>query len=176
MVVLILFIIIAICATAALIYSYIDDMGLGSGLLLGNLMGIVVSLFIFGAYLGVNRLVSFAEDNPPRVVTTYKLKALSDGSVVSGRFFLFAGHIDSQDVFYYYVDRGHGRYIRRHVNADSVEIDEDTETGAYARFIRDPPSKMRTWAAFLANAEYLRKVEFHVPKGTVKGSFDLDNN
>lgn len=100
------------------------------------------------------------------------LKAIGDSSTTSGSFFLGSGYVDNTQVFNYYCvdDNNSNMYYRQYQDADQSVIIEDNGTPRLDQY-QDIPSKW--WSvAFMRGS---MRNEFHVPAGTVKDGFKLDN-
>lgn len=143
--------------------------GLIIGAVSGFLVTLILSLFV-------------KHDRVPVKVDRVDIHAMSDGSSLSGSFFLGSGSIDGREYYYYYETLDNGGFKQRKVPVDIAIIFEhaDIENGRVEMFNTVLPDDH--WAvgwAFrgcnCANDLNLYKLyEFHIPKGSIKHKLDLE--
>ena len=107
-------------------------------------------------------------------VSSERLVALRDGDQIEGSFFLATGGIDGVMYAHYFKETGNGGYAYGKERLDSVTIYEDSLGPSKEVNKSCHKGTANKWLAFPDSNCDTGVIEFHVPKGTVDRSYDLD--
>lgn len=125
--------------------------------------GLVVGFLVAGA---VNFATYFTVDEPVQRYTA--IANLSDGSGVSGSFFLGIGSVDSKPVYMYYTD-DNGVFELHQLEAKRAYV---TYTDGSPQVVLHTDRSTNKWISVFSSLNY--KYEFQVPRGSVRANFNLD--
>jgi hypothetical protein len=136
---------------------------------------IPVSLFFSmgGVLLGIILSLALPVKTEEKVVESYKLEALQDGSGVSGKFFLGIGGIDSRMMYVYYVQDDDSTFKMETLSSCSASIKYTTGVPRLEVW-EEVPIKGEIINLFASDWLIVRKNIFCVPIGTIKQSYNLD--
>lgn len=92
---------------------------------------------------------------------------------ISGGLFMLVGGIESRQVYHYYTLKSDGSFQPQHwtPDSDTSVFEEDRKDGQVVQF--DEQFK-RGWVNWVATPGDRLRMDFHIPKGTLRKNFSLE--
>lgn len=164
-------IIVAVIIMGLAIYSAANSYDTG-GWIFGGIF--FVAIWLLAAFGLEDLIVRYHTDKDDRVLEqTIPIVAAADGSLESGRFFLFGGVWEEEPAYFYYKqDPATGGITQGHVLVERAVIYEDQEDGHGYIDKMDDNSYYGKWYVYFEGRE--PNYEIHVPKGSVVRQFNFD--
>lgn len=138
------------------------------GTILGGIAGLVISLFV-SFYVKSDLIMDKHGE-------TKNIYAIADGNSVSGSFFLGSGYVDCVQYYYYYEQLDNNGFKQRKVRVEIATVFEHTDTTGYISAYKMVLPKGH-WAigwSVLTEWDLKYVYEIHIPKGSIRNSFNLD--
>lgn len=140
---------------------------------LGTFAGIVVGLMI----AMVATLILYIAAPTEEYVEKYEIVSIGDTSITEGTFVLGSGRVSGEEYFIFY-QKVDDAYVQKKESASHSYIYETLKDGQIPIVVYKTQKIKDSWKPFVARYEYDRggkKVEFHIPKGSIIKDFRLDN-
>lgn len=161
------FIIAAVVVVVCVIISYINE-NTSIWPDYENVFFAFVTSALIAAFvsLGCNAVAYKFVNEPVQQYTS--LASLSDGSGVSGSFFLGIGSVDSEPVYMYYTN-DNGVFRLHQIEARRAYV---TYTDSQPQMVKHTDRSTNKWLSVFFGID--NDYEFQVPRGSVKSNFNLD--
>jgi len=156
-------VIVLILTVIAVFNEYQSDWPEWSAVFFTFFVSALIAFFAAGA---VNFVTYFKVDEPVQKYTA--IANLSDGSGVSGSFFLGIGSVDSKPVYMYYTDKN-GVFELHQLEARRAYV---TYTDGRPQVVIHTDRSTNKWISVVPGWDYT--YEFQVPRGSVRANFNLD--
>lgn len=144
-------------------------------------MGTLVTAFLaflsVGLACGVASLIGDWSDQVWIECWRGKMVSLRSADGVAGRFasglFMVSGYVDSRQTYFYYTLNSNGSFQpgRWKPDSDTSVFEEERQDG---EVIQSKERFKHEWIAWFGDSGDRLKMEFHIPKGSLKQQFSLE--
>jgi hypothetical protein len=144
------------------------------------LLGLIATAVLTGACAGiaegVSSLIRIRTDLVWQECWTAKMVSMRSADGVSGSLsggiFMIVGHVDTDQIYFYYTLNQDGSFQPHKWKADDLTriYEEDRQDGEVHQF--DIQLK-RAWMSWFTEPDERLKMEFHIPKGSLKQQFKV---
>ena len=150
-------------------FFVLAGMGEDDGILLTSAVVAAFGLIVIGW-----PIKAYADhiDPPTYDHFTKEIAMVSDGTNINGRFSLFSGYLNEDQIFAYYEIQDGGYHTLKKTDAANVRVYEDAER-PYVKYLGHCDTG-HEWIWSCNNEGYGNVVEFHVPKNSISQEIVLD--
>jgi hypothetical protein len=135
---------------------------------------IIIILSVAG--IGGSHIPSYHNITAGYVIEEIPIYSMNFGSDMQGSFILGCGNINQQSFYYYYQKQSDGGFVLNHISTDdSIIYMDTTEQTAHITVINKTSVMCSESVSNETCAKinsYLRTYQFHVPKNTIKQTFN----
>ena len=163
MVIIIFSILITVILT---ILYFIAESEIFLGIFISLLFGFFALLLSIILTCIIGYFVETKDVMQPKII----LSALKDNSTIEGQFYLFGGHIEGVD-YYYYIEQKDGYKQKGKIKSEGTKVFEDGNNyiQTYKKEFVNPT--WRYWALIL---DYDCQAEIHIPKNSITTEYNID--